>query len=188
MAPKMSAPTDLSMSVMVMPCKSWKQSVSCVVQFPRVCKCEYQQQLTQVTSEFSMPNSFATSVTVNDTVAKSKESHILQSERRTQHQHLAQRATKESSPRACKFSRGDSPSQETGPKHEPLMRIKLPQDSNGILHLSPRKPEGSHSSGYVVAHLGGGGRTALQPCYYASCLSRRRLDDPGGRLCGVWLG
>jgi hypothetical protein len=139
-----------------MPCKSWKQSVSCVVQFSRVCKCEYQQQLTQVTSEFSTPNSFATSVTVNDTVAKSNESHILQPERRTQHQHLDQRATKEPSPRACKFSRGDSPSQETSPKHEPLMRIKLPQDSNGILHLSPRRLEGSHSSGYVVARLGGG--------------------------------
>lgn len=44
-------------------------------------------QLTQVTSEFSTANSFATSVTVNDTVAKSKASHILQQSNGTPYQH-----------------------------------------------------------------------------------------------------
>jgi hypothetical protein len=81
MAPKMSAPTDLSMSVMVMP--YGLESVSGLpsdLQFLANTSCDREQILTQVTSEFSTPNSFATSVTVNDTVAKSNESHILQRE------------------------------------------------------------------------------------------------------------
>lgn len=38
----------------------------------------YDEQLTQVTSEFSTPKSCATSVTVKDTVKKSKASHVLE--------------------------------------------------------------------------------------------------------------
>ena len=46
----------------------------CLLRFPWLAW----EQLTQVTSEFSTPKSFATSVTVNETVAKSNASHILQ--------------------------------------------------------------------------------------------------------------
>jgi hypothetical protein len=74
MVPKMSAPTDLSMSVMVIPyrCES-AGGLPLAISMARKW-----EQLTQVTSEFSTPKSFATSVTVNETVAKSNASHILQ--------------------------------------------------------------------------------------------------------------
>ena len=50
----------------------------------------------------------------------------------------------------------DLPPYEPNPKHKPVVRIELPQDGDGVLHLGPWRSEGSHSRRYVVADLGGG--------------------------------
>lgn len=104
---------------------------------------------------------------------------------KTQHQHISTSIERIRSRAKGGFRRRhlNLPPSEPNPKHKPVVRIELPQDGDGVLHLGPWRPEGSSLETLRSGGFGSGSRTTLEPC----CCAFSEWAGPNLEGCGGGL-